>query len=189
MKKIKKILPLLLGVMVLMFGTLTVSAAEISAQAKADYNAFYQYCIERKIELGEYQIYDSRYRQLAFMSTPGTYNKNLQAIQNSKIAVLQYDNDGNVILRYASDMYSSKAWQCCLDYLISSYDITDGTSYVYVKKDTTNFFPHPVVAPVTALPEMVQNQTRVILITAVACLALLVILSVLPKKLPRFLNR
>ena len=42
MKKIKKIFPLLLGIMVLMFGTLTVSAAEsdtVSTNAKKVYSA------------------------------------------------------------------------------------------------------------------------------------------------------
>ena len=42
MKKIKKIFPLLLGIMVLMFGTLTVSAAEsdtVSENAKKVYSA------------------------------------------------------------------------------------------------------------------------------------------------------
>lgn len=191
MKKIKKILPLLLGVMVLMFGTLTVSAAEISAQSKADYNAFYQYCIDRKIELPEYQVYSSKDRILALMDSAGMYNSNIHAIQGVNIRILKYDADGNIIYRKASDMWSDSAFHCYSSGLISNYTIVNvsNSSAVYSEKDTTGFFPHPVVIPATALPEMVQSQTKVILTIAVACLALLVILSVLPKKLPRFLNR
>lgn len=192
MKKIKKIFPLLLGIMVLMFGTLTVCAAEPSAQAKADYNAFYQYAIERKIKLPEYQVYDSKYRQLAVMDSAGVYNSNIYAIQGSNIWVFSFGDDGNILYRKVSDMYTDSAFHCHREpYLIATWDISiAGNPDVKVAtKDITGFFPHPVVAPATALPAIVRGQTKVILITAVVCLALLVILSVLPKKLPRFLNR
>ena len=57
-------------------------------------------------------------------------------------------------------------------------------------KSKADFFPSlPVALKAVGLPEVIQGQTKVILITAVACLALLVISLVLPKKLPRFLNR
>lgn len=74
--------------------------------------------------------------------------------------------------------------------LYANYDVYSSDSVICIYADKTGFFPVPPVAQVaTALPPVVRNQTKVILITAVACLALLVILSVLPKKLPRFLNR
>lgn len=56
----------------------------------------------------------------------------------------------------------------------------------------TDFFyitDSPITSAIMEIPKMVQGQTKVILTTAVVCLALLVILSVLPKKLPRFLNK
>lgn len=198
MKKIKKILPLLLGVMVLMFGTLTVSAATVLPSTSDEYEAIikkyqpsdcsYAICYEQPSNPSAYfGIYYFSVEPRISSSlglkfdTPGmwyevTYNKDYdkwnigegrKVNSSSNIGLFMYDS---------------------VDVKYSNFDIYR----VGANKETDEPFfrgPVPLVALAEVLPEVVRERTKVILTTAVACLALLVILSVLPKKLPRFLNR
>ena len=192
MKKIKKILPLLLGVMVLMFGTLTVSAAEtvdynlklsdMNTVATSYYDskhyshptfAFTEYC---------YYKYDNN-----TLYVYATLNHMYKSGYNSESFSLLSENGGSIYhFKYYID---SKSY----DTHVEGAGHQLNYSLIIDRESGDVFFTKtlrpPVAVQAEVLPEMVQGQTKVILITAVACLALLVILSVLPKKLPRFLNR
>lgn len=202
MKKIKKIFPLLLGIMVLMFGTLTVSAANEDSpyydNSMNVYDSWQKYVKNstnynvsdfRYIYIGTYgDNPKTEYRLFAStkpftISETGKYmfgdgfvvwgGKNYSASSNMTFFT---SNGGTITSAYYVPRFSSFALYNSSGALLSSAN--------------DDFFKKPPVALVAQnLPEVVQNQTKVILITAVACLALLVILSVLPKKLPRFLNR
>lgn len=203
MKKIKKILPLLLGIMVLMIGTLTVSAANEDSPyydySMTVYESFQKYIKNstdcnlsdfKYIYIGAYS--DSNpvtdYRLIA-SNKPFTYDKDGTAkFQNGAIVVwggknfsassdmVFYKTSGSLMSAYYKPRFSS------FNVYTSTGSLLSTTNY--------DFFKQPPVALVAQnLPEVVQSQAKVILTIAVACLALLVILSVLPKKLPRFLNR
>lgn len=189
MKKIKKILPVLLGVMVLMFGALTVCAAE--SNPSIDYSLVasshkpsseYTYC---------FATYTADKVYFYYTTYPCYYNSNNQFICN--------DNSGKS-LSYVIGIYTVKTGA----YTSSSYTAygsgsvgatgsfawTDYTIYNDNERTEAVFTPPaPLVALAGVLPVEVQKRTKVILITAIACLALLIISLVLPKKLPRFLNR
>ena len=192
MKKIKKILPVLLGVMVLMFGTLTVSASET-----VDYDA-----IAKKIGVtAEYPYYFVMPRSNAieyhFSNVPFISNvtgSNLGLTTSGNITTYTYYTDGS----YKCDL-QPRSWTGYpnwmmtgssnkIDILYTSHDIWFPNAD---KENDKPVFrgPAPLVAVAEGLPVVVRERTTVILTTAVVCLALLVILSVLPKKLPRFLNR
>ena len=195
MKKIKKIFPLLLGIMVLMFGTLTVSAADdvnynisgsgfekMSAMV-ADIQKVYPYVVI--YENGSWEASESQ-----FLYQEGATWDHLQFDKESRMAY------GLWSLKSKTFAYNTQ--KVCIDtdtQLDGAYK--QGIAYsshdILWKKDTSKvFFPEtvvPVAQKAEVLPAVVRNQIKVILTTAVVCLALLVILLVLPKKLPRFLNR
>lgn len=204
MKKIKKIFPLLLGIMVLMFGTLTVSAANEDSpyydNAMTVYNSFQKYVKNST----EYSFSDFKYIYI------GTYSGSNPVTDYRLVASdkdFTYDEDGKMRFQDGAVVYwggknfsvasSTMSFYKTSGSLSSAYYTPRFTSFnLYTSQgkllSTTNydFFKKPPVALVAQnLPEVVQSQTKTILIIAVACLALLVILSVLPKKLPRFLNR
>ena len=203
MKKIKKIFPLLLGIMVLMFGTLTVSAASITyPDAMISFrNDVENYCATKGYKEATYWYYrywtgtfGDKYIEVYNTNTPLIYNA-----ETNKFTLTPRD-DGDYYCRYFWN--NSSGIQSTLrnaDNIGSrtasgteavNYDMKNSIGDVVISNTGTDFFPIPPVARVAEkLPGVVRNQTKVILITAVACLALLVILSVLPKKLPRFLNR
>lgn len=206
MKKIKKIFPLLLGIMVLMFGTLTVSAKSVYADADIkEMNSMIAY--SKKVNLPQYaniiyirtsetssEIFVSD-KPLTFYFTPMGY-PSLYVNEETNYYKVSYAKE---TVTGATDLQTGSKKGAGRDinsaqtrYYYANYDIyciyTNGTQK-YADAET-DFFPRPPVAQVAVgLPEVVRKQTKVILITAVACLALLVISSVLPKKLPRFLNR
>lgn len=200
MKKIKKILPVLLGVMVLMFGSLAVSAAEpeYTAQDQAICQQLMTYAVNNnfpthsfysfvKCRDGSYALYNSS-GQLAYVNI---INSMLTAPKDVVGWALHY-KEGKIIIRYP--VGSTLKYNACLENIASSifanYDVKYIDKEQVVYKSKADFFPSlPVAVLAVGLPEVIQGQTKVILITAVVCLALLVILSVLPKKLPRFLNR
>lgn len=210
MKKIKKIFPLLLGIMVLMFGTLTVSAAEsdtISKNAKKVYSAGVA-----KIENSKWEDMGFKYFLLTYSSNFDYYKMIVSDVPLRYVAgSLRASGNGASYNYFTVDYDVSKdkmsyagisggtntiADKVILNFgdsfgsLYANYDVYSSDSVINIHADKTGFFPIPPVAQVAvALPPVVQNQAKVILITAIACLALLVILSVLPKKLPRFLNR
>lgn len=201
MKKIKKILPLLLGVMVLMFGTLTVSASGLYPFPDGAYNTILEMCEKQNLTLKQYRFAyrDSQCIFVVSSDVPLTYKEyndstsyDYQLIGSGQVVTVKYII-GNNTISYDSNFYSglNAVYSHFTKHtFVSDYDIADAVGNIMLRKDNTGFFPIPPVAKVAeGLPELVQNQTKVILITAIACLALLVILSVLPKKLPRFLNR
>lgn len=210
MKKIKKILPVLLGVMVLMFGTLTVSAAEtntVTENAKKVYSAGVA-----KIESNKWENMGFKYFLLTYSSNfdyfkmivsdvplryvPGSLRSSGNGASYNYFTV-EYDVSKDK-MSYAGisggpNAIADKAilaFGDSFNSLYANYDVYSSDSVINISADKTGFFPVPPVAQVAvALPPVVQKQTKVILITAIACLASLIILLVLPKKLPRFLNR
>lgn len=210
MKKIKKILPVLLGVMVLMFGTLTVSAAEtntITENAKKVYSAGVA-----KIESNKWENMGFKYFLLTYSSNfdyfkmivsdvplryvPGSLRSSGNGASYNYFTV-EYDVSKDK-MSYAGisggpNAIADKAilaFGDSFNSLYANYDVYSSDSVINISADKTGFFPVPPVAQVAvALPPVVQKQTKVILITAIACLASLIILLVLPKKLPRFLSR
>lgn len=201
MKKIKKILPLLLGVMVLMFGTLTVSASGLLPFPDGAYTTILEKCSKQSISLSDYRFAyrDGQSIYIISTDTPLTYKKytdsssyDFQLSGTGQVVTVKYIIGNDAV---SVDSHYNSGLNVIYSHFVehtfaTDYDISDAVGDTMLKKDNTGFFPIPPVAKVAeGLPEVVQNQTRVILITAVVCLALLVILSVLPKKLPRFLNR
>lgn len=210
MKKIKKILPLLLGVMVLMFGTLTVSAAEsdtVSENAKKVYSAGVA-----KIESDKWEYMGFKYFLLTYSSNFDYYKMFVSDVPLRYVAgSLRTSGNGASYNYFAVDYDVNKdkmtyagisggtntiADKAIINFgdsfnsLYANYDVYSSDSVISIHADKTGFFPVPPVAQVAvALPPVVQNQAKVILTIAIACLALLIILLVLPKKLPRFLNR
>lgn len=210
MKKIKKILPVLLGVMVLMFGTLTVSAAEtntVTENAKKVYSAGVA-----KIESNKWENMGFKYFLLTYSSNfdyfkmivsdvplryvPGSLRSSGNGASYNYFTV-EYDVSKDK-MSYAGisggpNAIADKAilaFGDSFNSLYANYDVYSSDSVINISADKTGFFPVPPVAQVAvALPPVVQKQTKVILITAIACLASLIILLVLPKKLPRFLSR
>lgn len=204
MKKIKKILPLLLGVMILVFGTLTVSAASVTENEI--YNAMIKYAEDNNITLYTYKAFfadSGKGYELVCSQKPLAYNTHPSA--SNEQAIFTTEKAYGFTLRYSSgtvSIYNGVKEYPVHSLMGSSYRLlADGNYYShnifkyddsseYIPADRTGFFPLPPVAQVAeTLPPVVQNQAKVILITAIACLALLIILLVLPKKLPRFLNR
>lgn len=200
MEKIKKILPFLLGVMVLMFGTLTVSAAEtvdynlklsdMNAVATSYYDSehyshdtfsFTEYCYYKYDDNTLYvyatlnHIYKSKYNEESF---------SLISENGGSIYRFKYYIDSKTYDTYVSVSAHQMNYSLITN-LQSSANIIDSESGEVFFTRTLRL---PVAVQAEVLPEMVQGQTKVILITAVACLALLVILSVLRRKLPQFLN-
>lgn len=213
MKKIKKILPLLLGVMVLMFGTLTVSAAEYTVTDTTAVQQFTDYIDKQDLKDYSYKVlyyvdYSSSNRTYYYLvsdkpcSHRDGVNRAFYSVnEDTSWYLLSCSVSSGTVARDRGGTASSADSALFLvggtghRVVASNYDLllrnSEGlTDTIDCEKDTTGFFPIPPVARVAeALPEVVQNQTGIILTIAVACLALLVILSVLPKKLPRFLNR
>lgn len=201
MKKIKKILPLLLGVMVLMFGTLTVSAAEtvdynlklsdMNAVATSYYDSkhyshdtfsFTEYC---------YYKYDDN-TLLVF----ATLNHLYKSKYNDASFSLVSENGGSIYrFKYYIDSATYDDYVSAGGQILNYSNVTalQSSANIIDRESGEIFFTRtlrpPVAVQAEVLPEVVQGQTKVILTIAVVCLALLVILSVLPKKLPRFLSR
>lgn len=224
MKKIKKIFPLLLGIMVLMFGTLTVSAATLDTSAvtsaieKQQFATYKYRCMYTDGSKYYYATSDNpinvvmQWHNGAGYATYGTFEvKGNYAIYSmdldiSNISRKTYGETEECKEVYATRFYNISGSQNGKKdikelqslFVASNFDIkyrtkstSGGSSYVDYGEYTDFFYitDSPITSAIMGIPEMVQSQTKVILITAVACLALLVILSVLPKKLPRFLNR
>lgn len=196
MKKIKKIIPLLLGVMVLMFGTLTVSASSELPTTNDEYDVFlskhlhdgfpYIICTSDTDSPGSLFVY-------SFSREPFFKDGYVYFTDKWSYWICKYDskNDSwheSKSVEYGTSNMCSLTLSDKKSIVYANHDLY----YVGANKETDKPFfrgPAPLVALAEVLPGAVLGQTQVILITAVACLALLVILSVLPKKLPRFLNR
>lgn len=204
MNKIKKIMPIILS-LVLVFGScLSVNASTYNIDTLSEavlsksyplynYNFCYftglQYVLVTSdspcrieslnsnfkvvrsasgVKSAEYVI-DSDYNLITKTFSDGTYQTDYSFRKNFK------DNSGV----WGSTTYSEEDFH---DNIIESqYDILYANNEVF-------FHPvAPIQEALVALPETINNQLAVILTIAVACLALLVTLSVLRKKLPSFL--
>lgn len=200
MKKIKKILPVLLGIMVLVFGSLTVCAAELdyTPQEQARCQELMTYALNNNFPTHSFYTYVERndgafvlYNTSGQLAYVNIVNPMLTAHKDVVGWAVMY-KDGKITVRYP--VGSTMKYNSCLENtksaFFANYDVKYiGTEDVYFKSKA-DFFPSlPVAVRAVGLPEVVQKQTKVILITAIACLASLIILLVLPKKLPRFLNR
>lgn len=200
MKKIKKILPVLLGIMVLVFGSLTVCAAELeyTPQEQARCQQLMTYALNNNFPTHSFYTYMERndgafvlYNTSGQLAYVNIVNPMLTAHKDVVGWAVMY-KDGKITVRYP--VGSTMKYNSCLENtksaFFANYDVKYiGTEDVYFKSKA-DFFPSlPVAVRAVGLPEVVQKQTKVILITAIACLASLIILLVLPKKLPRFLNR
>lgn len=194
----------------LMFGTLTVSAAEtntVTENAKKVYSAGVA-----KIESNKWENMGFKYFLLTYSSNfdyfkmivsdvplryvPGSLRSSGNGASYNYFTV-EYDVSKDK-MSYAgiSGGPNAIADKAILSFgdsfnsLYANYDVYSSDSVINISADKTGFFPVPPVAQVAvALPPVVQKQTKVILITAIVCLASLIILLVLPKKLPRFLSR
>lgn len=228
MKRIKKILPVLLGVMVLMFGTLTVSAASHDATDRvywervlSDRCASGAFDFIKENGLTDYKYimvmaYSDKASSIYLSDCPFYKYQTVKQTNGAEPWIVASYNADNIDCRWVSlvctDTSSGKwkvqnkltskttsvqmqvahgdysRWETLSNYKFVEYGSED--AYIPASIGYTSFFPQPPVAQVaTALPPVVQNQTKIILTIAIACLALLIILLVLPKKLPRFLNR
>lgn len=192
MKKIKKILPVLLGVMVFMFGTLTVCAAsndEYNSIVSQFWHDGYSYvvCVTDSKNPDNLYIY-------SFNSEP--FYKDGCAYFNGKWSYWTsiYSFKKQALITNSQSVEYGTSNMCMLDSspTFSIVYVNNDLYYVGANKETDKPFfrgPAPLVAVAEVLPVEIQDQTKVILTIAIACLALLIILLVLPKKLPRFLNR
>ena len=220
MKKIKKILPLLLGVMVLMFGTLTVSAATLDTSAVTsaieqeqfttykyrcmytDGSKYYYATSDNPINVVLQWHNGAGYTTYGFLEVKGNYAVYSMDLDISNISRKYYGKLDEYQHNMISQLYASSGKQDVSNlksmFVASNFDMqyrilnTRGGSSNQDFGEYTDFFyitDSPITSAIMGIPETVQSQTKVILTIAVACLTLLVILLVLPKKLPRFLNR
>lgn len=203
MNKIKKILPIILS-LVLVFGScLSVNASTYNIDTLSEvvsakslplygYNFCYftglQYVLVTSdspcrieslnsnfkvvrsasgVKSAEYVI-DSDYNLITKTFSDGTYQTDYSFRKN-------FEDNGV----WSSTTYSEEEFH---DNIIESqYDILYANNEVF-------FHPvAPIQEALVELPETINNQIAVILTIAVVCLALLVTLSVLRKKLPSFL--
>lgn len=201
MKKIKKLLPVLLGVMVLMFGTLTVCASTVidyglsldsmnDVVTKAFDEKKYSHPVFSFTEYCYYKVDDENI--VIYATLNHLYKQNY----NSNSFALISENGGGVYMinyNFVTKTYTGTTNSGSV--MIPYSKITDmGSSANIIDRQTGDvFFTRTLQVPVAVqaekLPELVQGQTKVILTTAVACLALLVISLASLRKLPLFLNR
>ena len=205
MKKIKILLAVLSAMIMLVGGCLTVCAAD--SYDTSDINA-----CSAMIAYGKRMNYPS-YPYMVFMrnSTTGDISlaysdkpfcgiKNLMGgttfctDSNANYYRLTYINQSpNVAVKPTHSTDGITLWDSNTKMVFyPNHDMvcyyTNGVVSVNWTADT-DFFPNPPIAQLAeGLPQAVLAQTKVILTIAVACLALLVILSVLRKKLPIYLN-
>lgn len=186
--------------MVLVFGSLTVCAAELeyTPQEQARCQQLMTYALNNNFPTHSFYTYMERndgafvlYNTSGQLAYVNIVNPMLTAHKDVVGWAVMY-KDGKITVRYP--VGSTMKYNSCLENtksaFFANYDVKYiGTEDVYFKSKA-DFFPSlPVAVRAVGLPEVVQKQTKVILITAIACLASLIILLVLPKKLPRFLNR
>lgn len=203
MKKIKKILPVLLGVMVLMFGTLTVCAASEDSpyydNAMSVYESFKKYVVNstdfalsdfKYIYIGTDKVApQSEYRLIA-STEPFTVDSNGYYKFGNGYVIAGGKNYGA-----SSNMTFNKFGVCgsmTTAYFIprfSNFPLYNSSNTLLISANDDFFKIPPVALVAQGLPEVVTAQTKVILTTAVACLALLAISLASLRRLPLFLNR
>lgn len=195
MNKIKKILPIILAC-VLVFGScLTVSAEENNRVLELDNNIYkngYNYMCSKIPSLDfKYFLKPSGanhaiYSTYPFISDDGS---RFYVSEKSNMVSVYFNDSGNVekYSTYSGNSSDKSGYILASTYgssvqFMTSHDIRDFSGNVVFRLPVV-----PIAQKAEELPEMVNNQIAVILTIAVACLALLVTLSVLRKKLPSFL--
>ncbi len=187
-KKVKKILPILLAMVMLFGGCLTVCAEESTTSETPVYYPL-------PFKSSDYSCYFIRYYG-------GKSHFLLCALSNGKFAL---NDDGylccteNCTYTYydyvvGSDKGWSRSstgtWSAEQSIMKFGNDLLECNKNIYDSSGKLVFrAPVPLAAVAEVLPETIQNQTGVILTIAIGLLASLTILSVLPKKLPLFLKR
>ena len=188
--------------MVFIFGTLTVSAASEDSpyydNAMSVYDSWQKYVKNST----NYDVSDFRYVYIGTVGdSPKTEYRLFASTKPFTVdATGKYMfGDGFVIWggkNYSASstmgFYTMDGGSITTAYFVprfSSFALYNSSGSLLISANDDFFKVPPVALAAVGLPEVVQNQTKVILTIAVACLALLVIFSVLPKKLPRFLNR
>lgn len=189
MKKIKKIFPLLLSVMVLMFGSLTVCAAENIGtytpreSDKTKIQNLFAYAESQGINVNnKYYIYVNQ------TGTPYMY------IADSIGTVTVRESDGQIIItlnngyRIESSYFRTSSQADMPKHTFcTNFNYSDSNLSLVANKD--GFFPIPPVGKLAVkLTEVVTNQAKIIIPIAVGCLALLVGLILSTKLLRKFLN-
>ena len=177
MNKIKKILPIILA-FVLVFGScLTVSAEELPFELPItdytyDNNLVFHDGSQYILITSEFQYYYDGVESMF----PLNSGKQSCYITNDLGKTWTYTYEAN-------DWSMGAGMRVVQDEIIySSYDIKDQNGNIFFRGPVT-----PVELALEELPETINSQVAVILTIAVVCLALLVTLSVLRKKLPSFL--
>lgn len=212
MTVITKILLVLSGFLALFSGTLKVSAAEYTVTDTAAVSQFTEYIYNNDLKDYQYKVLSS----VSFSDGTETYfyilsNKPLAHRPGTNRSMYTLEDDtswyclklpvsSGVVSRHSGSTAASSDTQIFAfggaghSVIASTYDVptrgADGLTGSYsCLADKTGFFPIPPVAlKAVELPGVVQAQAKPVLTIAVACLALLVILSVLRNKLPQFLN-
>lgn len=196
MNKIKKILPIILA-FVLVFGScLTVSASNMESFSLTKLREIaYTWYSSQGYEsyapesYSGYCCYKSDSDNIVIFCTVNgfqisEYNAAEYSLVNSNggsVFKINYNISNNTYSAIGEKGIFNKSF---MDSFYSTLDI-------YNRNEDTIFFQRPVTPVELALeelPETVNSQTAVILTIAIACLALLITLSVLRKKLPIFLH-
>lgn len=183
MKKLKKILPILCACLLLFGSTLSVSAAESYPIVLDDMKKFDCFVLFKNggsyyfygFDNGKFHIDSDNYlswqgvdnettKYYVYTTQSGSWSKSHseQSITADKRRLCQYDD------RY-------------LTFYLCSNDVYNSTGTLVFQR------PLPIGALAKPLTGVVQSQTKVILTTAVVCLALLTTLFLLSKKLRIFL--
>lgn len=184
MDKMKKILPLLLAVVMVLGGCLTAHAEDTSSVTVSDItfpSDMYDYWILGYSD-GTYYLHTSHCPMVC--SAVGSQYFYGNVYTHAYIQYSSTDLENWTVTSSAGSMSSGIYLR--FDILLTNYDI-------YYRNTDEIFFQVPVVPPVPLvtvaeeLPVMVTSQTKVIVIIAVGCLALLTSSLLLPKVLHKFL--
>lgn len=187
MKKIKKIIPLLLSLVMVLGMSISVSAKTLT-----DFETIPQIYENQKYIM---YYYDCRYWVQLFPN-----NANVSIIVNDTSFTITCDTEH--VSMWIDDPDTNtyydfgKTWQEVTTFGAG----TSFGSYAYMVESAYNIYdsegnlvfhvplPNPIQA-VVVLPVMIITKMKTITIMAVSCLVLLIGLVVLPKKLPLFLPR
>ena len=189
MNKIKKILPIILA-FVLVFG----SCLTVCAEDSIDYDTEYAKLCDSYSELKNtycFVLGQSINSIWYFSDKPFTSNNNgstLSYSDNCNIYTYTRENASGSFVRNSGNYYDNSGAILVngdkkLNCVYTSHKIYDNLGNLVFRGPVT-----PVELALEELPETMSSQVAVILTIAVVCLALLVTLSVLRKKLPTFLH-
>lgn len=182
MKKLfKRIAPIVLALVMVLGSCLTVSAADlpiyndatITDQCKSDYSAYIAYLKDSDIDIPEYQVYDSKSRQIAFYNVQPYYNGNIYSFQCADGFILSGVGSGSIVKTVPKS--NDPVWRCSIRMCVANFDVLNSTNDAYfVKKDTTGFFPTPpplVAAVQGAAPEEALKEVILLIPLSILFLA------------------